>query len=398
MAGPAALFAPLALTVLCLAAAPGAAASVVTRNGAPWARKGEATLSSAAGEHAQRRNLSSSSSYSPAFACDALVPEVCGYPFPNDFFRDVNGSGLLNLTSATMPLTVDGRGVDPVAGGWDALDGFSPLPALLAYFPALSLDNLPRYWNIQASLDDACPTVLVRRSHGRARAARPAFFRWFFLEEKAAAIASLVCPQRPPPWARVVHAGPALSALPEAGAMAAASSGGGARLFGWTPRPDSLLRILFPIGSGSLPLSFSHASAPSRVSRPLPAVPHAARLPPPCLYSSTRRRASACPTGSSWTTRAMTTIRGSVAHDGRRRLWQGKGLRRMGLQSALYSRPCCPCAQRPHSFPPPTDFHPPLTCPGIQPHPDAVACVAAERQHALHCCLSQPAQREERGR
>ena len=239
MAGPAALFAPLALTVLCLAAAPGAAASVVTRNGAPWARKGEATLSSAAGEHAQRRNLSSSSSYSPAFACDALVPEVCGYPFPNDFFRDVNGSGLLNLTSATMPLTVDGRGVDPVAGGWDALDGFSPLPALLAYFPALSLDNLPRYWNIQASLDDACPTVLVRRSDGGARAAKEGL--WFSF---------VFCP----PWFSIGGALPLLLGLvPLALPLPAAHAPGSPALTRCSSRGSSTQRraSAFPTGSSS---------------------------------------------------------------------------------------------------------------------------------------------------
>jgi hypothetical protein len=144
------------IITLCHATAP-AISTTVQRQGKAWARKATGLLSTAPGA-----TTNTTTAANNAFACDSLVPEVCGYPFPNDFFRDVNGSGLLNLTSASMPLTVDGRGVDPVAGGWDLLDGFSPLSALLAYFPNLNIDTLPRYWDIQASLDDNCPTVLVR--------------------------------------------------------------------------------------------------------------------------------------------------------------------------------------------------------------------------------------------
>lgn len=161
---------------LCHATAP-AFATTVVRQDKPWARKATGLLSTAPGGSTTANATIPNNS---AFVCDSLVPEVCGYPFPSDFFRDVNGSGLLNLTAGSMPLTVDGRGVDPVAGGWDLLDGFSPLSPLLAYFPQLNIDTLPRYWDIQASLDENCPTVLVRGSEisaGDERKTRCPFWR-----------------------------------------------------------------------------------------------------------------------------------------------------------------------------------------------------------------------------
>lgn len=70
----------------------------------------------------------------------------------------------MNATGRTFPLTIDGRGIDTQSGGWNVLDGFSPMPQILTYFEGLNDTNLPHFINISKSLDPDCPTVLVRSS------------------------------------------------------------------------------------------------------------------------------------------------------------------------------------------------------------------------------------------
>eukprot|EP00054_Salpingoeca_dolichothecata_P016522 m.96985 g.96985 ORF g.96985 m.96985 type:complete len:639 (-) comp22014_c0_seq1:116-2032(-) len=97
------------------------------------------------------------------FACDPLVPITCGLPFPNDFWRNAT-SGHLTLSPETLPVSTLNEKF--VVDEWNALDGFSPIPAIQSYFPNLSLDNLPHFWNISRSLDNDCPTVLLDATTG----------------------------------------------------------------------------------------------------------------------------------------------------------------------------------------------------------------------------------------
>jgi hypothetical protein len=41
------------------------------------------------------------------------------------------------------------------------MDGFSPFPSIMAYLPGVSGSNLPPHWDIEASLDTTCPTILM---------------------------------------------------------------------------------------------------------------------------------------------------------------------------------------------------------------------------------------------
>ena len=47
------------------------------------------------------------------------------------------------------------------------VDGFSPFPSILAFFPGLSDSNLPPHWDIEQSLDEDSPTVLLNAITGR---------------------------------------------------------------------------------------------------------------------------------------------------------------------------------------------------------------------------------------
>lgn len=45
-------------------------------------------------------------------------------------------------------------------------DGFSPFPSILTYFPDLDDSNLPPHWDMQQSLSDTSPTILLDAATG----------------------------------------------------------------------------------------------------------------------------------------------------------------------------------------------------------------------------------------
>mmetsp|Transcript_6422 Transcript_6422/g.10514 ORF Transcript_6422/g.10514 Transcript_6422/m.10514 type:complete len:673 (-) Transcript_6422:142-2160(-) len=100
--------------------------------------------------------------------CDPLVPQYCMLPFPNDFWRvqDTQSGGYhLNFTANVFPVDDHGKTIDPAAGGWNSLKGFSTFPAITTYFPHMgesSLEHCARWWDIASSEDLAkSPTVLL---------------------------------------------------------------------------------------------------------------------------------------------------------------------------------------------------------------------------------------------
>jgi hypothetical protein len=79
---------------------------------------------------------------------------------------NTTGEARLAFGPETFPLTNKGKAIDPVAGGWNDLDGFSPLPAITTYFEGVSDENVSlvdaaRFWNIERSLESDSPTMLV---------------------------------------------------------------------------------------------------------------------------------------------------------------------------------------------------------------------------------------------
>ena len=47
------------------------------------------------------------------------------------------------------------------------VDGFSPFPSILAYFPKLSDKNLPPHWDVGQSLKPSSPTVIIDAQTGQ---------------------------------------------------------------------------------------------------------------------------------------------------------------------------------------------------------------------------------------
>ena len=101
----------------------------------------------------------------PSTPCDPLTPQVCSYPFPNDYWLikdDDNNPIHLNFSEYTFPiadLPVPGVTINPF--DWNKLDGFSPIPAILTYFDDLSISNCAPLWNISQSTDINSPIILL---------------------------------------------------------------------------------------------------------------------------------------------------------------------------------------------------------------------------------------------
>jgi hypothetical protein len=99
--------------------------------------------------------------------CDPLDPSYCALPFPNNFWRRANASHAggfnVQLTKRFFPKSTFGQHIDPVKGGWNRADGFSPVSAISTFVGVVDLEaaHVARYWSIQLSTSDASPTLLV---------------------------------------------------------------------------------------------------------------------------------------------------------------------------------------------------------------------------------------------
>jgi hypothetical protein len=106
-----------------------------------------------------------------AAECDPIVPDYCMLPFPNDFWRS-NTTGQLTFTNNTFPVAHEGsKIIDPDAGGWNKLDGFSPLPPIMTYFKGLddaTFHSLPfpRVWSVGSSMSENSTSVLLNTVTG----------------------------------------------------------------------------------------------------------------------------------------------------------------------------------------------------------------------------------------
>jgi hypothetical protein len=99
-------------------------------------------------------------------ACDPLVEEYCMLPFPNDYWRVKSETGgyHLNFTEDTFPIDDKGKKIDPVAGGWNKLHGFSVFPAMTTYFADVdesTIEKCARWWNMDTSLSADSPITVI---------------------------------------------------------------------------------------------------------------------------------------------------------------------------------------------------------------------------------------------
>lgn len=86
-------------------------------------------------------------------------------PWPDNFFYaptwNSGASPSLTLTNNSLPIDDSGNSIDPNAGGYNSVQGFSPMGPILAYLPGINMDlsGLPRLWNISSSTTVGVNTV-----------------------------------------------------------------------------------------------------------------------------------------------------------------------------------------------------------------------------------------------
>lgn len=89
--------------------------------------------------------------------CEGLDPTHCLAPWPSDRYRDA--SGLLAIPGEALP-TDAGSPLDTHA--WSRSDGFAPsTPLVVVVDGAIDASRLPGEDQLEASLDDASPTVVL---------------------------------------------------------------------------------------------------------------------------------------------------------------------------------------------------------------------------------------------
>ena len=100
--------------------------------------------------------------------CDPLVPTQCAFPFPNSFYLRDDASTptgfRVDFVPESLPVDVAGQTIDPT--DLNVLDGFSPAPSIMAHFPGVTLEGVPSHWDIDRSLEEDSPTVLINALTG----------------------------------------------------------------------------------------------------------------------------------------------------------------------------------------------------------------------------------------
>jgi len=95
-------------------------------------------------------------------ACDPVSPTRCGLPFPNDYWTVADPS-----TPTGLRLRLDADMLPRATPQWFAEhDGFSPGATLLAHIPGAVATGLASWRDIERSLTDASPTLLIDAETG----------------------------------------------------------------------------------------------------------------------------------------------------------------------------------------------------------------------------------------
>lgn len=122
-----------------------------------WLILSAALLASACSESSSTSGLAY-----PLLDCDPLVPDYCGYPFPSNVYT------VPDTTTATGRRVRFGeeflRGND--SQPWGYSDGFSAGTPILTYLPGASGDELGGSANIDQSLSESSPTIVLDAETG----------------------------------------------------------------------------------------------------------------------------------------------------------------------------------------------------------------------------------------
>lgn len=100
--------------------------------------------------------------------CDPLVPTHCMLPFPSTFYLEkdlTTQTGFrVNIPPSAVPKPLHGRKID--TSEYSTLDGFSPITALIAHFPEVSLEGTADNKHIELSLEEDSKTILIDANTG----------------------------------------------------------------------------------------------------------------------------------------------------------------------------------------------------------------------------------------
>ena len=104
----------------------------------------------------------------PTLACDPLVPDYCGHPFPSNVFTVADAATStgrrVELSNEMMPVSYYDVQADPAP--WSRADGFSPAGGIMVHLAGAVATGLPSASNIEASLAAESPTILLDAETG----------------------------------------------------------------------------------------------------------------------------------------------------------------------------------------------------------------------------------------
>jgi len=98
----------------------------------------------------------------PLVDCDPLVPEFCGYPFPSNVYAVQDSSTATGRRVSFSDELV--LGSDPAP--WNKSDGFSAGSPIMTFLPGIALGQFAGPDDIEASLSDTSPTILLDAESG----------------------------------------------------------------------------------------------------------------------------------------------------------------------------------------------------------------------------------------
>ncbi|MCX4241791.1 hypothetical protein [Paraliomyxa miuraensis] len=99
----------------------------------------------------------------PLLECDPLVPEYCAFPFPSNVYTIPSED---TVTGRSVQLPMAPFEADPDPEPWTWSDGFSPQAGIATFLPGATAAGLPSHEDIDASLADDSPTVLIDAETG----------------------------------------------------------------------------------------------------------------------------------------------------------------------------------------------------------------------------------------
>jgi hypothetical protein len=107
--------------------------------------------------------------FATAAECNPLGGHRCTLPFPSSLYLIEDAASptgvVLDIPDGALPVNVDGEAIDPAP--FNQHDGFSPAaPIITAFATGVDPGNLPSWTDLDASLADDAPTVLVDMESG----------------------------------------------------------------------------------------------------------------------------------------------------------------------------------------------------------------------------------------